>query len=240
MRNLMKKIKISSTLFTLLGVGCIVVASASEIELNKDFYEFDIQTNRMIVIDFPFVITEKQFLGTKDNVDGNFEDKSLYIRLTEGTVDVSVWGGDKPILMTLNAKPNGARRLSFINTKGDISNLKKENKEWNHDARVSEEIEMYSKKGTLSGYERKPLDVEYDFEDGVSAYKVERLINPAYAYEKIQIFNNSKKTIDLFNKRAIYFTDREDFVIDAVSFDERYLLPGQKTICYLGLEKKGN
>lgn len=40
-------------------------------------------------------------------------------------MDVSVWGGEKPILMTLNAKPNGARRLSFMNTKGDISNLKK-------------------------------------------------------------------------------------------------------------------
>lgn len=239
MINKLKNLKINTLILALFGMASINL-NASDIELNKDFYEFDIQANKMIVIDFPFVITEKQFLGNKENVDGNFEDKSLYIRLTDGTVDVSVWGGEKPILMTLSAKPNGARRLSFINTKGEINSLKKENKEWNHDIRVSEEIEVYAKKGSLSGYEKKPIETEFEFEDGISAFKIERLFNQAYTYEKIQIMNNSKKTVDLFNKRALYFTDREDYVVDAVSFDERYLLPGQKTICYLGLVKKDN
>lgn len=224
------------SLITFLGIN----AFATDIEMNKDFYELDIQSNRMIVIDFPFTITEKQFLGNKDNVDGDFQDKSLYIRLTDGSVDVSVWGGEKPILMTLNAKPNGARRLSFMNTKGDISNLKKENKEWNHDIRVAEEIEAYSKTGAVSGYEKKTLEQEFDLDIGLSAYKIEKIFKQSYAFEKIQLLNTTNRTIDLFEKRSLYFTDRDEYIIDAVSFNERYLLPGQKTICYLGLEKKGN
>lgn len=233
-------IKKSKLLATLLFMSVTLNLNATDIELNKDFYEFDVLNDRMIVIDFPFVITEKQFLGDKDNVSGDFEQKSLFVKIKEGTVDVSIWGGDKPILMTLHAKDNGLRRLSFINAKGDISQLKKENKEWNHDIRIAEEIEIYSKEGIVSGYEKKVLDTEFQFEDGVNAFKIERIFKEGYAFEKLEITNNTNRTIDLFEKRSLYFTQRDEFVIDAVSFNERYLLPGQKTICFLGLERKAN
>ena len=69
--------------------------------------------------------------------------------------------------------------------------------------------------------------------------KLERLKNSSnYAFEKLLIENNSNQVIDLFSKKEFYFTKRDDYVIDAVSFDNRYLLPNQKTYCYLGLEKR--
>ena len=69
--------------------------------------------------------------------------------------------------------------------------------------------------------------------------KIERLTNASnYAFEKLIVINNTDKVIDLFSKKEFYFTKRNDYVIDAVSFNDRYLLPNQQTYCYLGLEKR--
>lgn len=230
----MKKLK-SSVLCFLLATNVF----AQDVELNKDFYEFDIKADKMVVLDFPFAITDKKFLGNRNNIEGDSQEKSIYLKVTEGTVDLTVWGGEKPILISLSAKPDGQRKISFFNKKDIVSEVKKDNKEWNHDLKIAEQIEAYSKTKSLSGYEKKELNNEYVSDDEkIHVLRVERLANESnYAYEKLIVTNLSDKKIDLFEKREIYFTNRDNFVIDSVSFDNRYLIPGQRTACYLGLEK---
>lgn len=68
----------------------------------------------MVVIDFPFKIADHQFLGDQDTISGDMRDKSLYLKITKGFADVTVWGGDKPVLITLKAIKDGKRRISFL------------------------------------------------------------------------------------------------------------------------------
>ena len=80
---------------------------------------------------------------------------------------------------------------------------------------------------------------EYAVDGGLMVLKIERLKNASnYAFEKLLVTNTSNKVVDLFTKKEFYFTKRNDYVIDAVSFNDRYLLPNQQTYCYLGLEKR--
>lgn len=230
----MRRLK-SSVLSLLIATNLF----ALDVELKKDFYEFDIQADKMVVIDFPFIITDKKFLGNRNNIEGDSQEKSIYLKVTEGVVDLTVWGADKPILITLTAKTNGERKISFFNKKDIVSEIKKDNKEWNHDLKVAEQIEAYSNTRSLSGFEKMELNNEYVSEDeNIHVLRVERLHNESnYAFEKLMVTNLSNKKIDLFEKKEIYFTNRDNFIIDSVSFDNRYLIPGQTTVCYLGLEK---
>lgn len=230
----MKKLK-TSILITLLATNLM----SSDVELNKDFYEFDIKSEKMVVIDFPFVITDKKLLGDRNNIEGDSQEKSIYLKVTSGSVDLTVWGGEKPILITLTAKPEGQRKISFFNKKDIVAELKKDNKEWNHDLKVAEQIETYSKTGSLSGFEKVDIGSDYITPDGrLEVTRVERYANESnYAFEKLLVTNNSNQRIDLFEKKELYFTSRDNFVIDSVSVDNRYLIPGQRTVCYLGLEK---
>lgn len=232
----MKKLK--SNIFVFLTLGLINNVIASDVELNKDFYEFDIVADKMVVIDFPFIISDKSFLGNKENIEGDMKEKSIYLKLKSGSVDLSIWGGEKPVLITLNAKDNGDRRISFFNKVNEVEKTRKDYKEWNHDIKVSEQIESYSKKGSLSGYDKTELSSEFNINDEITLHRVERLSNASnYAFEKYIVINTSNVLIDLFEKKEIYFTTRDEYVIDAVSADDRYLVPGQNTIVYIGLEK---
>lgn len=226
----------------LLGSVLLIANSlfAQDVELNKDFYEFDIKSDKMVVIDFPFIITDKKLLGNKNNIEGDAQEKSMYLKVTTGSVDLTVWGGEKPILITLNAKPEGQRKISFFNKKDIVGEIKKENKEWNHDLKVAEQIEAYSKTGSINGHEKIEINNEYTTTDGkINVIRVERYVNESnnYAYEKLFVTNTSREKIDLFEKKELYFTNRDNFVIDSLSLDNRYLIPGQRTVCYLGLEK---
>ena len=60
-------------------------------------------SEKMIVIDFPFKIADHQFLGEQDTIAGDMKDKSLYLKIAKGSADVTVWGGEKPVLITLKA-----------------------------------------------------------------------------------------------------------------------------------------
>ncbi|MCT7563166.1 hypothetical protein ACOTWR_06190 [Aliarcobacter butzleri] len=210
-----------------------------EIELNKDYYELPVAAEKMVVIDFPFKISDHQFLGDQGTIEGDMKEKSLYLRITSGSADVTVWGGEKPILISIIAKKEGDRRISFYENPNNTKNLKKEYKEWNHDIKVAEQIEMYSKKNAIAGYEVEKLDIPFSIGNELSVMKIERLTNASnYAFEKLLVINDTDKVIDLFSKKEFYFTKRNDYVIDAVSFNDRYLLPNQQTYCYLGLEKR--
>ncbi|MEV9477569.1 hypothetical protein [Aliarcobacter butzleri] len=236
----MKKLRNSNFfkyfLFVNLFIGIIF---AKDIELKKDFYEIEVSADKMIVIDFPFKITSHNFLGNQNHIAGDMKDKSLFFRLKEGTVDVSIWGGKRPILITLKAIENGERKISFYQNEDEIDEVKKDNKEWNHDIKIAEQIEIYSKKNTLNGFDKVELGTEYVIEEQLSVFKIERLVNTKnYAFEKVLVSNLTEKVIDLFEQKTLYFTQRDDFIVDAVSFDDRYLLPGQKTFCYFGLEKR--
>ena len=237
----MKKLKINKILLSASLVFALnSLVSAKNIELKSDFYELDVQADKMLVIDFPFKILDHQFLGDSSSVAGDKRDNSIYLSIKEGTVDVSVWGGEKPILLTLTAKENkGERKISFYSIEQDIKNIKKESKEWNHDIRVAEQIESYSKTNNLAGFKKEDIDGIFTIGNRLSIVKLEKLTNAKhYAFEKLSIKNISDKVIDLFQEKTFYFTQREDYIIDAVSFDDRYILPGQQTICYLGLEKR--
>ncbi|WP_418181413.1 hypothetical protein ACNSOL_11980 (plasmid) [Aliarcobacter lanthieri] len=236
----MKKLKnnniILNIFLVILFTGNLI---AKDIELKKDFYELEIEANKMIVIDFPFKITDHRFLGDETSISGDKRDKSLYFKLSEGTVDVSIWGGDKPVLITLKAKEGGERRISFYSNSNEIETLQKELKEWNHDIKIAEQIEIYSKTNNLSGFEKQEIGLEYNINNELLVFKIERLINSKkYAFEKAIITNLTERVIDLFEQKTFYFTSKDDYIIDAVSFDDRYLLPGQKTFYYLGLEKR--
>ena len=227
-------------LFLLLTKSLVFADSFAEnIELNKEYYELDVASEKMVVIDFPFKIADHQFLGDQDTISGDMRDKSLYLKITKGFADVTVWGGDKPVLITLKAIKDGKRRISFFENPNSVKEVKKEYKEWNHDIKIAEQIEVYSKKNAIAGFEAEVLNEEQKVDDSLSVIKIERLKNASnYAFEKLLITNNSNKVIDLFSKKEFYFTKRNDYVIDAVSFNDRYLLPNQQTYCYLGLEKR--
>lgn len=232
----MKRTRNNFIRICLLGLFTNLVAA--DIELNRDFYEFDIIADKMVVIDFPFPITDKSFLGNKENIEGDMKEKSIYLKLKTGSVDLSIWGGEKPILITLNARDNGNRRISFYSKTNEVEKSKKDYKEWNHDIKVAEQIETYSKKGVLSGYDKTELNGEFNIDDEITLLRVERLTNAGnYAFEKYIVVNTSNKQIDLFEKKEIYFTTRDEYAVDALSADERYIVPGQNTIVYLGLEK---
>lgn len=210
-----------------------------EIELDRDYYELEVAAEKMVVMDFPFKITDHQFLGDQGTIEGDMKEKSLYLRITNGTADVTVWGGEKPILISLVAKKEGSRRLSFYENPNNTKKLQKEYKEWNHDIKIAEQIEIYSKKNAIGGFEAEKLETQFNVGSELSVMKIERLKNASnYAFEKLLIINNTDKVVDLFSKKEFYFTKRNDYVIDAVSFNERYLLPNQQTYGYLGLEKR--
>lgn len=237
----MRKLKNSSFVAgTLLVAALSSSLFAKEIELKEDFYELDVQAEKMLIIDFPFTILDHRFLGDSDSVSGDKRDKSIYLSISEGTVDVSIWGGDKPILLTLHAKKDkGERKISFYSVEQDLKEIKKESKEWNHDIRVAEQIEAYSKTKSLAGFSKIDLGTNFSINGKLSVHKIERLENAQnYAFEKISIKNISDRVIDLFQEKSFYFTKRDDYIVDAVSFDDRHLLPGQQTFCYLGLEKR--
>ena len=134
-------------LFLLLTKSLVFADSFAEnIELNKEYYELDVASEKMVVIDFPFKIADHQFLGDQDTISGDMRDKSLYLKITKGFADVTVWGGDKPVLITLKAIKDGKRRISFFENPNSVKEVKKEYKEWNHDIKIAEQIEVYSKK----------------------------------------------------------------------------------------------
>lgn len=231
----MKK-AISIIVASLIGITNL---NGQEIELNKEYFELGVAQEKMVVIDFPYKITDHQFLGDQGSVEGDMKEKSLYLRINSGTADVTVWGGEKPVLISLVAKKDGSRRISFYENPNNVKELKKEYKEWNHDIKVAEQIEAYSKKGNLGGFEAEKLDSQYNLGEDLTVMKIERLKNSGnYAYEKLLVINNTNKSIDLFTKKEFYFTKRNDYIIDSVSFNDRYLLPNQQTYCYLGLEKR--
>lgn len=236
----MKNKKNKLILLLLLTQNLVFGSSIAEnIELNKDYYELEVASEKMIVIDFPFKIADHQFLGEQDTIGGDMKDKSLYLKIAKGSADVTVWGGEKPVLITLTAVKNGKRRISFYENPNSVKETKKEYKEWNHDIKIAEQIEVYSKKNAIAGFEAEALNGEYAVDGGLMVLKIERLKNASnYAFEKLLVTNTSNKVIDLFTKKEFYFTKRNDYVIDAVSFNDRYLLPNQQTYCYLGLEKR--
>lgn len=237
----MKNKKNKIILLLLLLTKSLVLADSftENIELNKEYYELEVASEKMVVIDFPYMIADHQFLGDKDSISGDMRDKSLYLRITKGFADVTIWGGDKPVLITLKAIKDGKRRISFFENPNSVKEVKKEYKEWNHDIKIAEQIEVYSKKNAIAGFEAEVLNGEYIIDNSLSVIKIERLKNASnYAFEKLLITNNSNNVIDLFSKKEFYFTKRNDYVIDAVSFNDRYLLPNQQTYCFIGLEKR--
>ena len=111
----MKNKKNRFILLLLLTQNLVFGGSIAEnIELNKDYYELEVASEKMIVIDFPFKIADHQFLGEQDTIAGDMKDKSLYLKIAKGSADVTVWGGEKPVLITLNAVKDGKRRMFKI------------------------------------------------------------------------------------------------------------------------------
>lgn len=125
----MKNKKNKLILLLLLTQNLVFGSSIAEnIELNKDYYELEVASEKMIVIDFPFKIADHQFLGEQDTIGGDMKDKSLYLKIAKGSADVTVWGGEKPVLITLTAVKNGKRRISFYENPNSVKETKKEYK----------------------------------------------------------------------------------------------------------------
>ena len=68
----MKNKKNRFILLLLLTQNLVFGGSIAEnIELSKDYYELEIASEKMIVIDFPFKIADHQFLGEQDTRKSN-------------------------------------------------------------------------------------------------------------------------------------------------------------------------
>ena len=80
----MKNKKNKLILLLLLTQNLVFGSSIAEnIELNKDYYELEVASEKMIVIDFPFKIADHQFLGEQDTIGGDMKDKSLYLKIAK-------------------------------------------------------------------------------------------------------------------------------------------------------------
>lgn len=216
----------------------ISFASAIDIKMDKDFYELKVPPNKMVVIDFPFDIKDRKAMGDSSLIKGNIYERSLYFKIQEGTIDFTVWGGDKPLLLSIIAsKKEKNRKFSFVAIKDEIAKLKKLSKEWNHDKLIANQINIYANKGSINGFDKVELNEIYKI-GNIKVKKVERINSTNYSYEKWIVQNISKELVDLFNKKDLYFTKRKNqYVIDSLSIDNRYILPNQYTTCYVGLER---